>query len=414
MEKWMIDLICDAVDRRRDLIVETVRKLVRVPSLSGQEGEVAELIREEMKAGGYGSVTVDGVGNVYGMIGAFEGGRTLLYNGHMDHVPPSEMEDPYSAAIMDGSSFDVAGRVIFGRAASDMKGPLGAMLVAGEILEDVGVNLTGRLIVSGTVLEEVGGGIGPRALLEKDEIKPDAALVGEVTNLKVAHGHRGVIRANLITYGKSAHISVQERGVNALYKMAKVILDIEKANKDLPKHPVLGKSSWGVAKIELEPNVANVVPARCSVVVDVRNTPNFTQEGIIDGLQVILNGLAEKDPDFKGEVSVAEGELACWTGHKEKAMFYVEPFYVAPDNWLVEMTRRSVRDVTGREPGLSIWNFGTESWIFDRAGIPTVGFAPGEERFTHSSDEVISIEDLVAATKVYALLAATMCEVDKA
>ena len=410
----MIDLICDAVDRRRDLIVETVRKLVRVPSLSGQEGEVAELIREEMKAGGYGSVTVDGVGNVYGMIGAFEGGRTLLYNGHMDHVPPSQMEDPYSAAIVDGSSFDVAGRVIFGRAASDMKGPLGAMLVAGEILEDVGVNLTGRLIVSGTVLEEVGGGIGPRALLEKDGIKPDAALVGEVTNLKVAHGHRGVIRANLITYGKSAHISVQERGVNALYKMAKVILDIEKANKDLPKHPVLGKSSWGVAKIELEPNVANVVPARCSVVVDVRNTPNFTQEGIVDGLQVILNGLAEKDPEFKGEVSVAEGELTCWTGYKEKAMFYVEPFYVAPDNWLVEMTRRSVRDVTGREPGLSIWNFGTESWIFDRAGIPTVGFAPGEERFTHSSDEVISIEDLVAATKVYALLAATMCEVDEA
>jgi putative selenium metabolism hydrolase len=409
----MTDLICDAVDRRRDLIVETVRKLVRVPSPSGQEGEVAELIREEMKAGGYGSVTIDSVGNVFGTIGAFEGGKTLLYNGHMDHVPPSQMEDPYSAAIMDGSSFDVAGRVIFGRAASDMKGPLGAMLVAGKILEDAGISLAGKLIVSGTVLEEVGGGIGPRTLLEKDEIRPDAALVGEVTNLKIAHGHRGVIRANLITHGKSAHISVQERGVNALYKMAKVILDIEKANKDLPKHPILGKSSWGVAKIELEPNVANVVPTRCGVVVDVRNTPNFTQQEIIDGLQAILNGLAENDPEFKGEVSVAEGELVCWTGHKEKAKSYVEPFYVEPDNWLVKMTGRSVRDVTGREPGLIIWNFGTESWIFDRAGIPTVGFAPGEERFTHSSDEVIGIDDLLTATKVYAILAAMICGADK-
>lgn len=95
--------IIEAVERKRDEIVKFVRELIKTPSPTGEEGAVAELLKQKMEAEGFSQIMVDPVGNVIGIIKGQGNGRSLLHNGHMDHVPPGEMEAPYSAKILNGA-----------------------------------------------------------------------------------------------------------------------------------------------------------------------------------------------------------------------------------------------------------------------------------------------------------------------
>ena len=407
--KMSIKRIVDVVERKRDEIVDFVRELIKTPSPTGSEGAVADLLKERMEAEGYSQVMVDPVGNVVGVIKGKSHGRSLLCNGHMDHVPPGGMKSPYSAKIIDGVDFGVEGKVIYGRGATDMKGALGAMMMAGSVLKSLDLPMKGDLIVTGTVFEEELGNIGPPSLMEMDNLKPDAALVGESTNLALAHGNRGVVRTKLVTYGRSCHVSVQEQGVNALYKMARIIKRIQETNRTLPSHPILGQASWAICKITATPNTVNVVPDRCEVEIDTRNIPDFTPKMIINEQQKIIDELTNEDSKLKAEVSFAKKQIVTWTGYKTTVAPIALPFYTEPSNWLVETGRESIRDVLNREAALKIWGFTTECYCFTQRGIPTIGFGPGEERFAHSNNEVLSINDLVTATKVYAVLASRIC-----
>lgn len=404
--------IIDYTERKREEIVNLLREFIRTPSLTFHEKEMAELMRDKMSALGYSEVLIDGAGNAIGILKGSGDGRSILYNGHMDTVPPGGMKDPYSAKVLDGAEFGVEGKVVYGRGASDMKGALAAMVMAGNILSELDVKLRGDLIVTGTVQEEVPGMLGPKAMLELNDLRPDAALIGECSNLNVAIGHRGAVRHYITTYGKSCHISVQERGINALYKMIPIIEEIRRMNPKLPSHPVLGRSSWGVGEIEVRPNVFNIVPDYCRIIVDTRNTPNFPVESITRELNDIVERLSRADPELKAEVSLWEKELESWTPYRMKCRAANPGFYIEPESWLVKLTVNSVKQVRGEDPELIIWGFGTEAPAFTSRGIATIGLGPGEERFTHSVNEVISINQLVEATKIYAVLAVLVCGVE--
>ncbi len=164
------------VERRRSELVRFTQDMVRMESLSGQEKELAALISERMKDLGYDYVEIDETGNVVGVVGGRIAQGALMFNGHMDHVPPGDMPDPYSGEIKDGSVFGVPGQVIVGRAASDMKGALAAMIVAGSVLRDLGLKLERRLIVAGVVLEETNG-LGSRYLAERALDQEESSLV---------------------------------------------------------------------------------------------------------------------------------------------------------------------------------------------------------------------------------------------
>lgn len=403
----VIKRIIDIIERKRKDIINFLRELIRTPSLTNKEGDVALLLKQKMVDEGFSKVRIDKVGNVIGILKGIQGASSILYYGHMDTVPPGEMEDPYSAKILDGKNFGIKGRVIYGRGAADMKGSLAAMVIAGSVLKDI--ELEGDLIVTGTVNEEDIGNVGPPALFEMNDLRPSAVVVGEPTNLNLANGNRGVVRARLITRGKSCHVTMQEQGINALYKMVKVIGEILEKGKNLPSHPILGRSSWAICKIDLIPNVVNVVPSKCEVEIDVRNTPNFLPEKILKELQRIIEQIKLKDEEFEAEVSIIEREVITWTGYKKKNKLIALPFYIEPNNWLVKVARKSCRQVLGKEPELKIWKFTTEAYCFSARGIPTIGFGPGEERFCHSNNEVISIDKLILATKIYATLAYNIC-----
>ena len=398
----------EKVEQSRPELIKLTQELVRTESLSGQEGEVASLIASRMRGLGFNEVKTDEVGNVLGSVGGTVDEGALLFNGHMDHVPPGDMPDPYSAEIMDGFPFGVAGRVIVGRAASDMKGALAAMIVAGSVLRDLGVPMKRKMTVAAVVLEEVNG-LGSRFLAERG-LRPGGVIIGESTNLDVALGHRGSIGVSITTEGRSCHASVPERGVNALYKMIPILQNILLASERLPYHPVLGKSSITATTVSASPNVKNVVPNLCTVGLDVRNTPNFRPEKVLETLRDIVERARAEDSDVRAKVELAKRSLKSYTGYAREVDAMTHPFYTVPDAPLAQMTKKVAGQKLRKDARFKVWSFATDGSYFAEKEIPTVGFGPGEEKFAHSPMDNVRIDDLVASTKVYAALAAEFCQ----
>ena len=148
----LLKAISDLVERRRDEAVSFLQSVIRVPSPSGQEEEAAKVVSDKMGDAGF-AVEVDGLKDVMAVLKGAGRGRSLLLNGHIDHVPAGNMVDPYSGKLIDGAIFGVEGDVVYGRAASDMKGALAAMVMAGDVLAELGVELMGDFKVAAVVEE---------------------------------------------------------------------------------------------------------------------------------------------------------------------------------------------------------------------------------------------------------------------
>lgn len=398
--------IAEAVEHRRLELIRLTEKLVQTPSLSGDEGEIAALVSSQMKNLGFDHVRTDEVGNVLGSIDEVDDEGFLLFNGHMDHVPAGDMEDPYSAEIMDGAAFGVRGQTIVGRGTCDMKGALASMIVAGSVVRDLALPLKRGMTVACVVSEEASG-LGSRFLAESG-LRPSGLVIGECTGLDVALGHRGSVGISITTKGRSCHASVPELGVNALYRMIPILQSIRFA-EELPFHAVLGKSSMVATTVSVSPNVKNVVPNLCTVGLDVRNTPNFPPEEVLKTLRGIVEKTKAQDPEPFAEVKFTKRSLKSYTGHFMEFDAVTPAFYTQPGTRLAELTKQVTDRVLNRESKFKVWRFTTDAGFFASRGISTVGFGPGDERFVHSRTENVSIEDLIASAKVYAALAAELC-----
>lgn len=400
--------IVDEVEQHRDELIRLTQELVRTQSLSGEEGKVAGMVSEKMRSLGFDDVRTDDVGNVLGSIGGVKDAGSLLFNAHMDHVPPGEMSNPYSAEVIDGSVFGVSGEVIVGRAASDMKGALAAMIVAASVLQELGLSLSRRIIIAAVVLEEANG-LGSRFLAEQG-LRLGGVIIGESTELNVALGHRGSIGASITTEGRSCHASVPDRGINAIYKMIPILQSIPAASEKLPSHPVLGMSSMTATTISVTPNVKNVVPNLCTVGLDIRNTPNFPPENVLEVLRRIVQRAKTEHPTMNARVALARRSVTSYTGYAREFDAMSPPFYTEPETHLAQMTKRVADRVLRKESKFKVWSFATDGCYFANQGIPTVGFGPGEERFAHTLMDNVKVDDLVAAAKVYAALATEFCQ----
>ena len=156
----------------RDALSAFAQSLVRTPSLSTQEGDVAALLAEEMTRAGF-DVDMDDMGNVIGRIGDGDG-PILLFDGHMDTVDVGDIgcwsREPFAAEIERGT--------LYGRGASDMKGALAAMVYAGKAIVDSNARLAGSLYVVGVVQEEPCEGLAIGHVIEAQSLRPDWVVIG--------------------------------------------------------------------------------------------------------------------------------------------------------------------------------------------------------------------------------------------
>lgn len=404
--------ILKAVDKKKVDIVHFLQKLIQTPSLTGEEGQKAQMILKKMKELNYDNAWIDSAGNVVGILHGKNKGKSILYNSHIDHVPPGEMEDPYSGEIMNGHAFNTTGDVVYGRSACDMSGQIASTVMAGGILKKFQRDFSGDLIISCSVTEEHGTSLGSRVLIEENNLHPDLVIVTEATNLNLLIGHRGSVHPRIDVYGKSAHSSNPKRGINALYKTIEIISEIRKSMiPKLPSHPVIGETTLSINTLRVEPSVVNVVPSFCSCDLDIRNTPNYSVEEIMTDIADIVANAKKKDPQMEADVVLPENEETSYTGYKRKIKSVLLPFYTDPESNFVSHIKEVIENVLSRPITIGTWTFGTDASYFSEiAGIPTVGFGPGNEKVAHSRDEHMPVDDLIEATKVYAILPLLMKE----
>lgn len=386
--------------KRTTELVQLCQRLVQQKSYSGQEGQVAAIIKNFANDNFFDEIQTDKYGNVILSIKGKQPGPRVLFDGHIDTVPVTEEnwhKDPFSGEIKDGK--------LYGRGSTDMKGAISAMLIAAICMaEDTNKDFPGTIYISCSVHEECFEGIATREVSRI--VQPDYVVIGEPTNLQLNRGQRGRAEIVFETFGKPAHSSNPSAGVNAVYMMTELIQKINKLT--VSRHPVLGKGILELTDIKSAPYPgASVVPSYCKATYDRRLLVGETQESVLAPLQLIIEELKREIPSFEAAVSFAHGEELCYTGEKIAAERFFPAWLFEESEPFVQAAWDSLKDQQ-LSPTLSHYSFCTNGSHFaGEMGIPTVGFGPSFEHLAHIDNEYIELEQLEkSAIGYYALMKA--------
>jgi succinyl-diaminopimelate desuccinylase len=382
-------LISQEVVRNRERIITLAQKLIRVPSFSGDaEGlsRMAAIIAPEMKDMGFSVELPEAEKGLTNVVGKFSGSDTapcILFNGHTDVVPVTDERDwempPFNADISDGR--------IYGRGACDMKGGVTAMLAAPRVVFSLLPEFTGNIILTTTVDEEIGGFKGMKYVMEQG-IRADMGIVCEPTNLKIVNVCKGLLWLKLKTRGKAAHGGMPENGINAVYKMSKILGRLENYDFGQHPHPVLGKPTVNVGSIK-GGSKPNMVPDSCEAEIDIRYLPAQDHRKIIDELKGIIAGLKKEDDQIEAELEMIR---------------YRRSIEIPKESVIIKTIMEGVRDITGDYPGSTGMISPADSEYLVNSGILAVMFGPGQDSLCHTANEWIAIDDILEATKMYAAI----------
>lgn len=253
-------------------LVDFCRNLIRIPSLSGDEKQVAEMIRAKMETLGFQDLRSDRYGSIIGRVPGKGAGRTVLMDGHMDTVGIGETSEwkhnPYGADIRDGR--------IYGRGTSDMKGALSAMIyAASRLLEDPP---TGDVYVSASVYEEKYEGFALKRILEETDV--NFVIIGEASDLDLKTGQKGRAEIRIKVHGRSGHAAHPGDAINAVYKMQSVISAIR--GMELPTDSDLGEGVMELTDIISSPFPGtSVIPSVCTSTWDRRVVTGETGSSVL-------------------------------------------------------------------------------------------------------------------------------------
>jgi putative selenium metabolism hydrolase len=380
-------------------LTEFLRTLVRTPSLSTQEGEVANLIVRALRDFGVPDVRVDRIGNVVARLGNGRG-PVLLYDGHMDTVAVTDRDawthDPFAAEVERG--------VLYGRGAADMKGALAAFVFAAKLLADAGASLNGSLIFAFVVQEEPSEGLAARVLIEEEGTRPDWVLLGEPSDLQMMLGQRGRIEMRVTARGHASHAARPDLGKNAVYDAARLIFGLELLADRLGNDAALGRGSLAVTQIESTSASRNAIPDRCTFCIDRRLTLGETEARALAEVDAII-----AREGVEATVEVTEYRATSYTGYDAHMKSYYPAWVTADNDTLAQALAKTAREVLGVTPRSGYWPFSTDGvYTMGTAGIPTIGFGPGKPEHAHTVHDQVGIEDVAKAARVYAQLAVNL------
>lgn len=362
--------------------------LIRIPGLSGHEGDVARRVHEEMEALGLQDVRVDSCGNVIGVAKGRGDGPSAMVNSHMDVVAEGDHDEwevpPFSGEVRDG--------FLHGRGAMDIKGPLALQTYAAASM--IGT-APGDVIVAHTVFEERGG-LGMKKLLEDREVEPAVVVIGEATHGDVCIGHRGRAEVEVVITGRAGHASVPGDARNALDLLGPVLAGISDLAANQEADPILGRSTLVPTMVDVLPQTRNVIPDSAVVAIDWRILPGDDDESLRRRVREAIAARIGTVPDgLSWDVRMATENQRTYTGLIEDRNLLTPGFLMDANDPMVVAGAEAV----GRREGsgaatIRPWQFATDGgWSCGVHGIPTVGFAPGEERFAHTNRERIDVEE---------------------
>lgn len=389
-----------AAEAYRPQMSRFLRDLIAIPGESCGEERVVRRIAGEMRALKFSRVDIDPMGNVLGYMG--EGKTLIAYDAHIDTVglgePGNWNFDPYQGYENE--------REIGGRGASDQLGGLVSAVYGAKLMQELGL-LSDKytVLVTGTVQEEDCDGLCWQYIINESKIRPEFVVITEPTDGNIYRGQRGRMEIHVEVKGISCHGSAPERGDNAIYKMAEIILEVRSLNERLHVDAFLGKGTLAVSQSFYNSPSRCAVADMAAISIDRRLTDGETYQM---ALEEIRNLPAVKK--HQARVTMYSYDRPSYTGLVYPTDCYF-PTWVIPEEH--PATRALVEAYQGMygQPVVDKWTFSTNGVsIMGRYGIPCIGFGPGREEEAHAPNEKTWKEDLVRCAAVYAAVPTLYCK----
>lgn len=408
--------IWEQAGRTGDDLAELVAAAVRIPSVSGDEDEVAgffaawmaergwdvdeqplagtELAAEEQRVGNRIGQRRNVIGYPLGRPGP--GDPVLALNGHLDVVPPGSA-DGWSVPPFAGERRD--GRV-HGRGSVDMKGGICAGLVAAEAVRACGIR-PGHTPVVHLVLGEENTGVGTRLAL-RELGAPAAVIVLEPTGNQLVPVSTGLQFFEVEVPGRAAHTSAPWRGVDALARILPLraaLLRLADERSAAYRHPLFAHVPtaipFAIGRLHAGEYQA-AVPASATMAGRIGLRPGEDPEEVRALVGAALGAAAREDPH--------EAELP----HRLRWLGAAYPGWeTLPDSPLITALHAAAVAVDGRAEHLGL-TAGTDTGQYAARGAAAAIFGPGDAALAHTSDEHVAEADLVRAARTLARTMAGM------
>lgn len=349
------------------------------------ESKIAEHIAQWLERAGVDVQLIEpvpGRPNVVGSVHGTGSGKTLLLNGHMDTVGTGGMTNPHVPTVKEGR--------LYGRGAYDMKSGLAACMwaMAGVQKE----HLRGDVIFSAVVDEEFAS-LGTQDLATR--IQADGAIVAEFTELQLILAHRGFAWLEVETQGRAAHGSRPDLGIDAIVKMGKVLVELEKLDLTLrsnPTHPLLGSGSVHAAQINGGKELSTY-PDRCLVSIERRTLPGETPDLVEKELQDILQKIQSSDSSFRAEV---------------RRGFDRSPLETGEEAGIVKAVQAAAEKTLHHPLAIGGVPFWTDAALLSAAGIPAVLLGPSGSG-AHADEEWVDLASVRTCADLYLATAREFC-----
>jgi acetylornithine deacetylase len=416
--------IVRAVDDLKDDLFAFASRLVRTPSLPGDEGAAHALVKDKLDALGLDTDVVsstradiethpafcdDGipVDRRINVVGRWRGGqqtvagsregRSLILNGHVDVVPPGDealwRDSPWSGRIRDGR--------LYGRGSCDMKAGLTAAIFAVEALQRLGVRLSGDVLLQSVSGEETGG-IGTLSTIVSG-YRADAAIILEPTSLRLCIVQAGALTFRLRVPGRAAHACLKKQGVSAIEKAAVLLSALDALERD--RHRGFESPYYD--------DPTSVAPISVGTLRGGDWHSTVPDEAVLEGRYGVLPGESIADArraidDALRRAAQADGWLCEHPPILEWFEGQFESGATSPESPIVGVLARAHEDLTGTPAVLQGVTYGSDLRLFtNHAGIPAILYGPGRVEDAHTANESI---DLAEVTTAAAVLAWTMCQ----
>ena len=386
--------VLDRAEFYKPAISRFLRDMIAIPSESCQEKDVIQRIQKEMLSVGFDKVDIDTMGNIIGTIGS--GRHLIAYDAHIDTVGVGNVEnwehDPYQGFEDD--------EIIIGRGASDQEGGMAAMVYAGKIIKDLGLEKDYTLLMTGTVQEEDCDGLCWQYLIEEGHIRPEFVVSTEPTSCRIHRGQRGRMEIKVAVSGLSAHGSAPERGDNAIFKMAPILAELQELHGKLKYDPFLGRGSLTVSEIFFTSPSRCAVADSCTISVDRRLTGGETWGSALEEIRALPSVKR-----YEAEVSMYDYNRPAYTGLVYPIQCYFPAWTLAEEHVACQTLVKAYTSLFAEKPVIDKWTFSTNGVsIMGRYGIPCVGFGPGHEDQAHAPNERTWKSELVKAAAMYTVI----------
>jgi putative selenium metabolism hydrolase len=385
--------ICVYMEEHRQEMAEFLAEFVSINSVTYNEEAAAAWMEKKLMCFGYDEAYIDAAGNCVGRIGS--GPTAILADAHMDTVEPGAPElwgfDPLKARLTADT--------ISGRGVVDDKGPLTALVFAGRAIKACGLGEKLCYWLSASISEEDVEGSCVRAMMELNpRIKPEALIVAESSDMEIIRGHKGRALIRMEVTGKAAHASAAWRGENALIKAVPLIQAVDKY-ECVREDPFLGRGSIEVTKVECDTPSLNTIPGKVTVIADRRISCGESAEELVAELKPFLelsNAAASIDTEM----------VTTYKGYKIQQVDYFPSWVVEESHPIIQAAAGAYEEIFNKKPVITKWDFCTNAtYLSGITGIPCVGFGPGDHTLCHSTEEILSIDELVQSAEVYAMIA---------